>query len=124
MWVGVITLVLGCLAVIEVGRRAAAGALPRNRIVGVRMRRTLESDEAWALVHRTAGSTLVGTGVAGIGLAVTAAAIGVTAGEGAAGGALVVAAVVVVLGVLVSVRLGLRALTDAERADQVGGDRG
>lgn len=123
MWVGVITLVLGCLAVIEIGRRAVAGALPRNRIVGLRTRRTLESDEAWALVHRTAGSTLVGTGVAGIGLAITAAVIGVTAGEGAAGGALVVAAVVVVLGVLVSVRLGLRALTDADRANQVDGDR-
>ncbi|HEY1117051.1 MAG TPA: SdpI family protein [Acidimicrobiales bacterium] len=60
MWVGVITLVLGCLAVVEVGRRATAGALPRNRIVGLRTRRTLESDEGWALVHRTAGSTRVG----------------------------------------------------------------
>ena len=117
MWIGVIALLLGSLAVVEVGRRSVAGALPRNRMVGLRMRATLESDESWHVAHRAAGSTLMSTGVAGIGLAVAAAVIGVTGSEEAAAGALLVAAVIVVLGVLVSVRVGLSALADAEQAD-------
>lgn len=117
MWIGVIALVLGSLAVIEVGRRSIAGTLPRNRMVGLRMRDTLASDEAWAIAHRAAGGALVSTGVAGIGLAVTAAVIGATADEDAAGGALLVAALVVVLGVLISVRLGLRALSEVQQVD-------
>lgn len=115
-----LALVVGSLAVVEVGRRSMAGTLPRNRMVGLRMRETLASDEAWAVAHRAAGSTLVSTGVAGIGLAVTAAVIGTTADEDAAGGALVVAALVVVLGVLVSVRVGLRTLSEGGPGE--GGD--
>jgi hypothetical protein len=114
MWLAVVALVLGSSAVLELGRRASAGTLPRNRLVGLRVRAIVEDDESWVIAHRAAGSTLMSTGVVGIGLAITATIIGLTAGEDAAASALVVAAVLIALGVIVSVRVGLRALVDAE----------
>ena len=114
MWFGVVALVLGSLAVLELGRRASAGKMPRNRLVGLPIRTTVEDDESWLIAHRAAGSTLMSTGVVGIGLAITAALIGLTSGGGSASSALVVAALLVVLGVIVSVRVGVRALIDAD----------
>lgn len=114
MWFGVVALVLGSLAVLELGRRASAGRLPRSRLVGLPVRATVEDDESWLIAHRAAGSTLMSTGVVGVGLAITAAMIGVTAGESSASSALVVATLLVVLGLVVSIRVGLRALVDAE----------
>lgn len=123
MLIGAIALLLGSLAVLELGRRASAGAMPRNRIVGLRVRAMTEDDASWLTAHRAAGSTLMSTGVVGIGLAVTATVIGLTAGEDAAGSALVVAAVLVVLGVIVSLRFGLRTLAETS-ASEDGGSAG
>lgn len=114
MWFGVVALVLGSLAVLELGRRASAGRLPRHRLVGLPVRAAVEDDESWLIAHRAAGSTLMSTGVVGVGLAITAAIIGVTAGESSASSALVVATLLVVLGLVVSIRVGLRALVDVE----------
>ena len=114
MWFGVVALVLGSLAVVELGRRASAGRLPRHRLVGLPVRAAVEDDESWLIAHRAAGSTLMSTGVVGIGLAITAALIGLTAGSASATSALAVAAVLVVLGVIVSVRVGVRALVESE----------
>ena len=114
MLIGVVALLLGSLAVLELGRRATAGTLPRNRLVGLRVREIVEDDESWLIAHRAAGSTLMSTGVVGVGLAITAAIIGLTAGEDSAASALIVAAVLVVGGVIVSVRLGLRSVVESE----------
>lgn len=114
MVIAIIVLLLASLAVLELGRRSTAGTLPRNRLVGLPVRATIEDHESWLIAHRAAGSTLMSTGIVSVGLALTAAIIGLTAGRDAAASALVVAAVLLVLGVIVSVRVGLRALAEAD----------
>lgn len=101
MWIGIATLVLGCVVTAEVGRRARRGALPRNHMAGIRTPATLADDEAWARAHREAGSVLQGTGVAGVVLGLATAVVAATgAGDAVVAGLLVAVAAVLLAGVL------------------------
>lgn len=114
MWVALIAFVLGSLVVAEIGRRAAAGTLPRNHLAGIRVRATLASDEAWDVGHRAAGPTLLGTGFAGVGLAISTAVIGVTVDEVSAAGSLIIGAVILVAGCFVAAGQARRAIEEAD----------
>ena len=59
---GVLLIVLG-IALLEVGRRAAAGTLPRNGLVGLRTTTTMASDETWDAAHRASGRWLQYAGI-------------------------------------------------------------
>ena len=60
-WSAILALagVLGLSGVllVVVGRRAAAGRLPRNWIVGIRTTKTMESDQAWIAAHAAAAGS-------------------------------------------------------------------
>lgn len=58
------------------GWGGSSGALPRNRILGVRTPRTLSSDEAWARAHQAAGPIWLWSGIGGALASVAAAAAG------------------------------------------------
>lgn len=61
-------LAVGGLVLIEAGRRASAGRLRRNPMVGIRTTLTLNSDTAWEAANRAGGRLL---SVAGLGPLVT-----------------------------------------------------
>jgi uncharacterized membrane protein len=64
----------GVIAV-AVGRTAAAGRLPKNPFVGIRIPSTLRSDEAWRAGHRAAASSLTVSGIGPIAVATVVAVI-------------------------------------------------
>lgn len=51
------------LILLEVGRRAAAGRLRRNQLVGIRTSLTLDSDTAWDAAHRAGGRLIALSGL-------------------------------------------------------------
>jgi hypothetical protein len=55
--------------VVAVGRTAAAGRLPKNLLVGIRIPSTLRSDAAWRAGHLAAASSLTASGVGPIAVA-------------------------------------------------------
>lgn len=54
---GAFGVVLASVFVI-VGWLSTTGRLPRNRVVGIRTRATMASDDAWIAAHRAAGPSL------------------------------------------------------------------
>jgi uncharacterized membrane protein len=60
---------LSGIIAVAVGRAAAAGRLPRNPFVGIRIPSTLRSDEAWRSGHRAAASSLTASGIGPIAVA-------------------------------------------------------
>jgi len=57
--VGLAWLLVGVgILLVWMGRRATAGLLERNWIMGIRTKSTLASDEAWEAAHRAAGGVL------------------------------------------------------------------
>lgn len=113
MWIAIAALFLGGIFVAEVGRRAKAGRLSRNPLVGIRSRDTLADDQAWQRVHAAAGSWLVAAGVVGAVAAVGAAALGITDASQVVVAALLIGgtAAMVVL-VVLGARIGDRATAD------------
>lgn len=116
MWLGVIALFVACLAVVRVGRRAAAGELPRNHTAGLRTPATLASDEAWDVGNRVAGASAVTGGVAG-----GVATIGVAA-VAAAGASETVVALSLVLATILMAAILLVGGVRGHRAAQAVGD--
>nr|MBO2501363.1 SdpI family protein [Thermoanaerobacterales bacterium] len=113
MWVAIVAMVAGSLVVAEVGRRGAAGTLPRNHLAGIRVPATMRDDTAWARGHRAGGPVLVATGLAGALVGIAAWPVEVAAGPAAAAGVVLAAAVLLVVGVVVAAR----------RAAAAGGER-
>lgn len=52
---GGVVLLGAAVVVFIVGRMSAAGTLPRNWMVGIRVPSTLASDEAWETAHKAGG---------------------------------------------------------------------
>lgn len=52
---GGIVLIGAAVLLFVIGRMSAAGTLKRNWIVGIRVKSTLESDEAWETAHKAGG---------------------------------------------------------------------
>ncbi|SIS07214.1 SdpI family protein [Microbacterium sp. RURRCA19A] len=65
-----VTVTVAMLAVAAVSfwtaRRASAGTLPRNDLVGIRTAATRASDAAWVAAHRAGAADLRGTGIAAL----------------------------------------------------------
>jgi hypothetical protein len=116
MWFGVVVFVVSSLIVAEIGRRSLAGTHPRNHIAGIRLPSTLADDESWAIAHRAGGRALVVTGLLGAVLGLAAGVIEVAADADASAAFLGAASVVLLVGVLVSARQGLRALRERDAA--------
>jgi len=112
MWVAVVTFLVGSLVVAEVGRRAAAGTLPRSSLVGIRIAATMRDDESWDVGHRAAGPLLLATGIVATAIALVAGAVATTAEDPAAAVVLLVGAGVLVGGVLWAGRVAARAVRD------------
>lgn len=110
MWVGIVVFFVASLMVAEVGRRGAAGTLPRNHIAGIRVPSTMRDDESWNRAHRAGGPAMFATGVAGAVLAGVAGAVGLVLGEDAAGSVLGGAALLLLAGVLYSGWRGVSAV--------------
>lgn len=110
MWVGIAVFFVTSLIVAEVGRRGAAGTLPRNHIAGIRLPATMRDDESWNRAHRTGGPAMLVTGVAGAVLTGVAAVVGLVVGEDAAGSVLGGAALLLLAGVLYSGWRGVSAV--------------
>jgi hypothetical protein len=116
MWFGVVVFVVSSLIVAEIGRRSLAGTLPRNHVAGLRLPSTMADDESWAIAHRAGGRALVVTGLLGAVLGLAAGVIEVAVDADASAALLGAAAVVLLGGVLVSARQGLRALRERHAA--------
>lgn len=114
MWIAVVVFLAGSLLVAEVGRRAAAGTLPRNALVGIRVPSTMRDDEAWAVAHRAAGPPLVATGLAGAVVAVAAGFVAATSGDGTAAVVILVGSALLVGGVLWAGRRAAGAVRDGD----------
>jgi uncharacterized membrane protein len=112
VWIGVAVMVVGSLVLVEVGRRASAGTLPRNHVVGLRLRSTMRDDEAWRLAHLAGGPALVRTGVLCAVSSLAAALVGRVAGEKPADAVLLVVCGVMLVGVAVAAWLGTTAIRE------------
>lgn len=120
LWASVIALVIASLAIAEVGRRSLRGTLPRNHLVGLRLRRTLADDESWDIAHRAGGATMIVTGLVSAALGVAVGLYGLSVDVDAAATGLLPITAILLSGVLLSARQGLRALDDA-RSEHPGG---
>ncbi|MFI0981449.1 SdpI family protein [Streptomyces sp. NPDC021093] len=60
----VLSVLLGLtgLGMVVVGRLGSTGRIRRNPLVGIRTARSMESDESWRTVHRTAAPWLYASG--------------------------------------------------------------
>lgn len=113
MWLGIGSLFVACIVITRIGRRAAAGGLPRNHAAGLRTPATLADDEAWDLGNRIAGPSVVLAGVGGAVATVGVAAIElVGASESVVGVALVIATLLMAALVVVGAVRGHRAAAD------------
>lgn len=115
MWIGIAVFFVAGLVVAEVGRRGAAGTLPRNHFAGIRLPSTMRDDESWKRAHLAGGPAMFVSGVAGAMLASVAAAVGLFLGENAAQYVLAGAAVFLLAGVLYSGWRGVSALRPGRR---------
>jgi uncharacterized membrane protein len=117
VWLAVVAMLIGSLVVAEVGRRAAAGTLPRNHVAGIRVRSTMRDDASWRTAHLAGGPLMLGSGILSAVLTVAAGAVGLVGGEGPAMALVLVAAAVLLVGVLASSRIGVGALRRAGRGE-------
>jgi uncharacterized membrane protein len=112
VWVSVGVMLVGSIIVAEVGRRAASGTLPRNDIAGIRLPSTMRDDESWHIAHLAGGPAMAVAGVLAAGLSIGAGVIGVLFGAGPGTAVVLVAALVLLAGVLLSGWLGVSAVRE------------
>jgi uncharacterized membrane protein len=105
---GVMT--VGGLIVAYVGHRARRGTLPRNRWAGIRLPSTMRDDRSWDAAHRPGGAPMLVAGLVAAALGFLGIVLGLTTGDGAAAMAMLAAAAVLLIGVLWSCAVGLRAV--------------
>jgi hypothetical protein len=110
MWVAIVVFFVAGLIVAEVGRRGAAGTLPRNHIAGIRLPSTMRDDESWAVAHRAGGPAMIATGLVSAVAAGIAALVWIIAGDEAASATVLGAALLMLAGVLYSGWKGVSAL--------------
>jgi uncharacterized membrane protein len=113
MWVVLLVVLIGGVALTTVGVLSLFDRLPRNRFAGIRTRTTLASDAAWYRAHRAAGPILVVGSVAVV--AVTLAFLPFAA-AGKLGSGLTIA--VAVLGVVVALMTSVASLVVGTKAAQ------
>ena len=113
----IVAIVAASSATAEVGRRAVAGTLPRNRLAGIRTRATLADDVAWRTAHRAGGPWLHRAGLAGLTVGLAAVPVALVGSERAAAAVVVLAALVLVVG---SVAAGVVGVAAAQRGGASG----
>ena len=106
----IVVFLVASLVVAEIGRRGAAGTLPRNHIAGIRVPSTMRDDESWAIAHRAGGPAMLVTGLVSAGAAVVATCAWFVSGDGAAGAIVLGAALFLLAGVVYSGWKGVSAL--------------
>lgn len=100
---------LGSLLVLAVGLLGFLGRLPRNPIAGIRTRYTMRNDDNWQRAHREGGPFLIFSGVAAVavGLAFLPFALAGKISDGLAIVAIVVQAIIIGVGAVLSASYGI-----------------
>ena len=113
--VGGILLATGVFVVIT-AHRLADGRIAKNRIIGIRTRTTLSSDEAWAAAHQAGAPNLVRCGWASALTGPAAVGIGVAVGAGDADRALAAWGIALGVGIVALLWFAIAALIGGQRA--------